>query len=186
MAAEFIKRHIRGGRDIVAEGEAIDGDFHGMVKQREDVVFESEAFVANHQDRLALEAEVVDADRAGGLFKPDESIPFGLKCFKNGGQSAMSLQFDDLSAIASDFRVELRSTARDNSLDAAAASRANNPRQVDVTAERRAGDDEFARPLERGRRPMSHMFEPRHYPLGLKQDETLVREHSEIIGGGWG
>ena len=56
----------------------------------------------------------------------------------------MNFQFDMLSADASDFLVDLRMTASHNLSNTTAPSRAHNAREVDVAAQRRTDENQFA------------------------------------------
>jgi thiol-disulfide isomerase/thioredoxin len=103
--------------------------------------------------------------RTGSLLETDQTVAGLFQCPENRRQGTMHLDLHRLGAVASDLVDDLRMAAANEPLDAHAAGRAHDVRQIDITPQRRAGNDEFTRTIEFRRRLVADMNEVGHFEL---------------------
>lgn len=76
--------------------------------------------------------------RLGGLFQPNQTEPLVAELVEYWRQRAVDLDFDRVGPVTGNFPVKPSLPRTDDSSDSAATCRPHDPRQIDVTAKRRA------------------------------------------------
>jgi hypothetical protein len=82
----------------VAVGEAIDGDFYGVVDDAEFFVGQARALVADDEGCAGGEAEFVDALRVCRLFERDELVALLAQLAEDRRQRAVDFECDLICA----------------------------------------------------------------------------------------
>ena len=129
---------------------------------REDVFGEARPLVADHQGRAAGEFVVVQVPRIGRLLEADEPVAGVAQFVEHRGERAMGFDRDGVGPVAGDLAIELRRPGANDPLDATAAGRPGDPREIDVAPHRGAHEHQLPRPLERRGRFVALVFEIGH------------------------
>jgi hypothetical protein len=159
-------------------GEAVDGDFDDFIDEPEFFFGQAEAFVADYERRFSLEAVGVKVLRPGRLFEADEVVTRLLQLPQHRRQGTMNFDPDGVGAVAGDLAGNLRMSAANDTLDARAAGRADDVREIHIAPQRGARDDEFTWASQRAGRLVPLMDEFGHRRTILKL--VFIHRFSQI------
>jgi len=81
----------RGRGHIVSKRQPIHGDFDDLVEDGENILFDAETLMPDHQDTAPGKGKLVNPFGAGCLLQADEGKSIGLKLPENRKQRAVEL-----------------------------------------------------------------------------------------------
>ena len=159
LAAVFIDRHGGSGGDIVGKGHAPDGDFDDRIEQGEAFIGKPFALGTDHERGLGRKRMVGKRCGVGGLFQPDQRIALLPELPQYGRQAVPGGEEHMLRAVAGNAVDEPSVSGGNDFAYPAATRRADDGGEVNMAAQRAAGNQKAAFLQEVARRFVAYMFE---------------------------